>query len=529
MIFFDEDCNARFYPVEAGTMTTEHLDPIVDKLENSDTAVICIGVNSKMPMFPDSKVMPSFTEGFDMTKGLDQPWMQGQKDVWAYRNAANIMVLHNHGIDSNQYLLERTRCKGMKGWVSIRMNDIHSTWIPRSPQHSALWMDHPELRIRSHFPESGLSYEHQQVRDIFYAVVEEIMEKYDAEGYMIDWMRHVPHFDDGKGEENIPLINQLMQRIRQCADRIAEKRGHAIQVIARVPPTIQSARFHGLDAVQWAQSHWVDTLIISPKYLRSYDLDANSWKKAIGNQEFPVLANIDNAYQPYPGYPPEGKQGVWRNEPIDRRQVPFVRGACRKALANGADGIYLFNFMAVRNKGIQDEIFHECGSLEKLDKKNFAIDITYDDLDMAEGDFLKGWRCPTNDGYFKLWRTGLKEKNQYPYQLPLDIAPGEQGKLLFRVGPIREDFPQVLLRFEGLPSDCEVQLNGIPCQESQGVFQLPTNAPRFEHEAVAVLTNTTEAPVHVLRASIYFIWEPREFYLGDGNSSFVPTGCAVDV
>ena len=293
MIFFDEDCNARYFRTEPGKLLPKDLDPIVDNLTGSDVSDIVIGTCAQTAMYPGARAIDEFAKGFDIEKGLDQPWFQGQPSPSSFRNAANIKALAALGVDSNDYLLKRAREKGFRAWVTVRMNDQHSTEIPRMPLHCRLWMEHPELRTQSHAPEAGFSYEHKIVRDTFRDVIRENLELYDVDGILLDWMRHVPHFNDGEGEAHIPLINDYMQEIRRMVDDFSAKRGHRILLAARIPATIESARYHGLDGVEWARRGIIDRLVIAPKYLRSFVLDANAWKAAIHIDGFPVTACID--------------------------------------------------------------------------------------------------------------------------------------------------------------------------------------------------------------------------------------------
>ena len=505
MIFFDEDCNARYFRAEAGKLKPEDLDSIVDNLAGSDVSDILIGTCAQVAMYPGARAITEFTEGFDIEKGLEQPWFHGQATPALYSNAANIMALAALGIDSNEYLLKRSRAKGFRAWVTIRMNDQHCTEIPKMPLHGRLWMEHPELRTQTHAPEAGFSYEHAIVRDTFRDVIRENLELYDVDGIMLDWMRHVPYFNDGEGEAHIPLMNDYIQEIRRLVDKFSAMRGHRILLAARIPATIESARYHGVDGVEWARRGLVDRLVIAPKYLRSFVLDANAWKAAIGKDGFPVTACIDTPYQPYPGYPPDAPRGVWTHEPFDRRQLPFIRGACRIALDNGSDGIYLFNFMGVRNKGIMQECFSECGSLQTLLHKNFSLDISYDDLDMDEGVFLKGWRAEDNDAYFSKWRRQCKDAGRYPYQLPQELSPGQSCTFTFATGAVPEKSPLLACTFEGL-GKADVCINGHPCVFSQGRYLLELDAFNSRTAEVTVTSHASEN-VEIRRASLHFSWD----------------------
>ena len=341
----------------------------------------------------------------------------------------------------------------------------------------------------------------------------------------MDWMRHVPYFNEGEGRRFIPIMNEYLSSLRELVNSFASRRGHKIEIAARIPASVAVAKYHGFDGVAWAENGYVDRLIISPKYLRSYSLDPSEWKKNIRKTDFPVTACIDTPYQPYPGYPADTPAGTWSRELFDRRQLPFIRGACRIALHNGSDGIYLFNFMNVRDKKNMTEIFHECGSREKLLGKNFSVEISYDDLDMAEPDFIKGWRAPSNDEYFSRWRRKMKNAGCYPYQLPQELLPGESCQFRFVTGPIPEkELPSVAFSFEGL-SKAEVACNGQKCEFIDGRFHA---VPRRCDTAVVTVKNISGETVEILRASMHFSWDGDFPELYDPNQKFA-IGVAADI
>ena len=162
--------------------------------------------------------------------------------------------------------------------------------------------------------------------------------------------------------------------------------------------------------------------------------------------------------------------------------------------------------MGLRNRKDMPEIFTECGDLKKLQFHNFAVDITYDDLDMDESDFLKGWRAGTTDAYFKGWRDERKAQGIYPYQLPQELSPGESCTLIFRTGPVTEPIYRLALRFEGI-TDAEVTLNGTLCRFENGKYVVPSGGDYPDDHAVVTVKNTSGKPYELLRASLYFTLE----------------------
>ncbi len=508
MLFFDEDSDWRFYDIEAGTMTASDLDRLVTPLAGTQTAAFVIGVNSKLANFP-SRICESYTNnGFDMAGGMSQPWMCGfTKDRWSYRRSANLKVLERQGVDSNQALMDRARAAGMEAWLTIRMNDQHYVFHPRHPIHSNFWMNHPELRVQSLAPASGFDYSHECVRTYFGDFVCEVIDHYDADGYVIDWMRHLLYFDEGQGEAHIPEINAMMQRFRRHADAVGARRGKRLKLVARIPTTIRKSRFHGFDGVEWARQGWVNRLVLATRYLRDYDIDPRPWQEAIGIPNFPVTVCVEKFYSPYPGYPPGQPQGVSMDEPFDERQIPFVRGACRAALARGSADIYLFNFMRPRVDPAFRCLFEECGSFDTLVGKECAFDITYDDLDMEEAVYLDGWRAGTTDAYFAGWRAARRATGDYPYQLPLPLVPGEAGTLRFHTGPVPEKNLEVVVRLQGALDGTAVACNGLPGTAlGNAEWRLPAEALDGDTAAVAI-TNGSHSQYAIHRASLFL--KPR--------------------
>ncbi|OQA85878.1 MAG: hypothetical protein BWY31_01645 [Lentisphaerae bacterium ADurb.Bin242] len=474
MIFFDEDCNARFHGVEAGTMTGDDLDGLVDHLKDTGVKYFIVGVNGLGACFP-SRIMQPVLEGFDMKKGLFQE--EGKIEAWPYRFRANMTVLQEQGIDSNQYLLDRAREKGLAPMVTIRMNDQHGNENAKGPWplRWKLWTDRPDLRISRMYPPGAFDYAKEEVRRTFLAFVLETMEFYDADGYVIDWMRHLPYFDDGTGETHAPLLTEMMTKIREGARKLEDRRRHSIQIIARIPSDIQRALYYGMDGVEWANRKLVDRLVPSPKYIRDYTIDAASWRNAIHDKNFPVTICIEHAYQPYPGYPRNAAQGVWTFDPPTVKRIPFVRGAAWNAFHRGSDGIYLFNFMWMRNNPEFRAIFEDCRSVDALRGKERAYEITYNDLDMSDDDFFSGWRAGGSDTYFGKWRGGLQKQGKYPYQLPRFLHPGTSEKFHIFTGPV-SDGKMLKLYFDKVPESMKVTLNGIPCVFRQGGWEAPVSA-----------------------------------------------------
>ena len=167
------------------------------------------------------------------------------------------------------------------------------------------------------------------------------------------------------------------------------------------------------------------------------------------------------------------------------------------------------------------EVFTQCGSWAALLGKNFSIDIGYDDLEMDEGTFLKGWRAESSDAYFSVWRREMKEKGRYPYQLPQQLAPGGSCKFTFVTGEVPERSPLVAFSFEG-PDRLEVVFDGEKCEYAAGRYIMHLEKVGGDSATIEV-TNVSEKTVEILRASMHFSWD------GQFPELYNPAECAPDL
>ena len=448
MIFFDEDSDARFYRTEAGTIIAEDLDKLVDLLADTGTGVFVVGVNAKLTNYP-SKAWQSYLDGFDITKGLEQPYMMGFKDKWTYRRAAGIQVLANQGIDSNKYLLRRSREKGMKGYITVRMNDIHYSEYESHPAHSRFWMEHKEMRSSNHPYENGLDYSFEEVRSYYMKLIEELLERYDIDGIVIDWMRGALYFKEDEAYDKRHIITEMMTRICACVRKKEKKSDRQIELCARVPVTIQNALRRGFDAVEWAKRGLLDRLIISPCFFASYEITANEWKESIDKEGFLVTADIENAISSSPC-----------PQPAPLITVEQMRGAAWAALSRGSDDIYIFNFMDRRGDPANRAMFEDCGSIEMLRGKNRTFKITWNDIDVPNRERDKMIRVP---GYKEKWFAERMSEGTYPFALPAVIAPAMAKSFKLYTGPVPESGPVCYVKINELNSERIVKVNGHQC------------------------------------------------------------------
>jgi hypothetical protein len=174
-----------------------------------------------------------------------------------------------------------------------------------------------------------------------FRLIEEAVRRYDCDGIELDFQRFPTFFQGGTTAGRVAKINGLVERVRTMLDAEGERRGKRLVLAARIPsdygrsaPSYETARAIGCDPVVWARNGWVDFLTVSEFLFVRYDLPIKPWKQLIAS--VPIYGGIECA---------EGGQREQRLTP-DR-----YRRAARHLWADGADGVYLFNFFTTRERG----------------------------------------------------------------------------------------------------------------------------------------------------------------------------------
>ena len=133
---------------------------------------------------------------------------------------------------------------------------------------------------------------------------------------------------------------------------------------ARVPTSIDDCLKKGLDVKEWNNQGLIDFIGIGVHFTGNPEMPVAKFKSDLGNPNIPVYASIENG-----GYAPR--------EPYSHG---MYRGMASHILAQGGEGIYLFNHffsepLSLEKGGqvcrvIVPELIQEIGSLETLKKRN---------------------------------------------------------------------------------------------------------------------------------------------------------------
>ncbi len=294
------------------------------------------------------------------------------------------------GDDPLQPILQFWKRDGRAFFFSMRMNDLHYAW--RNDAH--LWPDfrrtHPHLfleppteaRWKAEFvpwlegkgqpPAVGLNaalaydYSRAEVREYFLGTLREACRRYDLDGVELDWLRFPFLFR--RGEVDVATLTAFVGEARAIADEAAERRGHPVRLVSRVPDTPEQALACGLDVEAWLKAGRMDAIIAGNGYnFSSYPLER--WVALAHRHGVPVYGSFER--QAHLQIPRFGSPET-------------LRAAIATLWEKGADGLYFFNFVVRDEMPLLDE-FADRARLARLPKEYFLEPGGFNDLIPSNG------------------------------------------------------------------------------------------------------------------------------------------------
>lgn len=304
----------------------------------------------------------------------------------------NILNLEAEGTDVIEASLLRAQAKGMEAFISYRVNDLHfaDTKGDCAIQYSDFWTKHPEYWLGDTtlgwHGDGALNFALKPVRDHKMNQINEQLENYAMiDGFELDFMRFIVLFKPEEARGNAPLITEMVQQVRDKIDSLSEVRGKKILLTVRVPMSIETGFAKGIDVREWARLGLVDFVTIGVHWRGDPAIPTAQFISDFGYPEIPVYVTIDDG-----GY-----------RPRETFSHGMHRGMATNILAQGADGVYLFNYYMggymTDNNGqltlepggqvcrwMMPELLNELGSLETLRGRNKLFCLT----DGVSGEYL---------------------------------------------------------------------------------------------------------------------------------------------
>ena len=275
------------------------------------------------------------------TKTLSPAWWRmGEPGVPLNDHMRRCYMMFTNGVDVIRVEIDAIRAHGVSPWLSMRMNDNHNSNDEKSWLHSKFWVEHPEYRKWG-----GFNYSIPAVQDYHFAFIEEMLERYDVDGFECDWMRWpIP--------QDAAVLTAFMRRVRAAVDAAAKRRGHPILIGVRVASRPDRAKHNGTDAVLWAKEKLVDWIVPANFFMSvDFDLPVDRWLKLVAEAgaSARVVPCLDTGVVTC-----DPKTG--RRSPRRMLTLAEYCGWANRMYERGAHGVYYFNLFTYFEDSVTDTL-----------------------------------------------------------------------------------------------------------------------------------------------------------------------------
>jgi hypothetical protein len=394
-----------------------------------------------------------------------------------------------YGRDNLQIQTDYCHENGLESFWSLRMNDAHDSMpegkrsafhalAPFKRDHPHCMMGQPEDFEKCPSPKSQwttLDFTFPEVREHVFMLVEEVCQGYDVDGVELDFYRapiFFPPTMDGLpvDPQHVDMMTDLVRRIRIAVDEAGKQRGRPLLLAARVPLSVEDARFIGLDLSTWLAEDLVDLLVAgddpNPTMIESFEgiVDLGH------DHDVPVYPCIPWLFWHYWAFldlaahehrtRDSWVQTLYYGDPKDVHKPCYIdvwnswdgtaaslRGAATNLWNAGADGIYVFNAFC----GPRVDAWQELGDPESMVNQDKVYGV---DRFASE---------PGSHEAVRVVELGQGETVKASFQVGEDLTSGKIPRLRFRLH----------LWDVGADDEISVKLNDEPLDDLQTAG--PTN------------------------------------------------------
>ena len=220
-------------------------------------------------------------------------------------------------------VIERCHQRGMKFLAVFRMADRHGGGQQGLiAKREDLW--NPD------FGDAAMDYTHDAIRDWVFALIEEVLRRFDVDGIEFTYTRWMHCFPRAAARDSHPIMTRFLDRVRNKLDAVGTAKGRRLLLGVRVPQTLKECHALGYDIPTWVERELVD--YVSPCDFFYTDFNASY-------EEFAALTRKSDC-KLYPAVHPV----TCRGDNIGILGPRNYRAAARNMYAAGADGISQFNY-----------------------------------------------------------------------------------------------------------------------------------------------------------------------------------------
>ena len=331
LLFYNDARHYHLYCFEPPISVEDARAP-VDEIAGTGVDTFVYGFGAGPAMFHPTEVGEVFAS--HIKTFVDIPGVhRGTLPAW--RAHQNIMSLQERGVDLLRLLIDRAHEKGLDFYASLRQTHQVS---PDDVDDYFNWqfkIDHPEWCLKGR-GKYAFNFAYPKVRAERFALAEETVNRYEVDGFEIDW-DYWPHFfEEDEVERNTPVLTDYMRQHRRMIDEAARKRGRPIAFGARVLPTEPGNLASGMDVATWVKEGLLDFVV--PNIYIDEQMDADFPFEWLVELARGTECKVYPALQRHVGRPrePDG-------EPVGEEVAVAEHYAAGAAAywSKGADGVYL--------------------------------------------------------------------------------------------------------------------------------------------------------------------------------------------
>jgi len=219
--------------------------------------------------------------------------------------------------------IDQCHKRGIKFVAKFRMADRHPHGAAGLARKKEFWI--PDVS------DQGMDYTHPEVRDWMFGLLEEILRRFDVDGFEFNYIRWMHTFPRATARESHPIMTGFLRRVRQKLNEESKRKGRKLLLGVRVPQTLKECDALGYDVATWVKQGLIDYL--APSDFNLTDFNAKY-------EEFAALTRQSDCML-FPTVNPR----TFRMNSDRLMSKENYRAVSKNLYAAGADGISTFNYM----------------------------------------------------------------------------------------------------------------------------------------------------------------------------------------
>ena len=279
--------------------------------------------------------------------------VMGRWEYVAKRFPPLYRAMRDFGLDWADIAIDGCRKRGVRPWIYFRMNDLHAVDDPNSLFHDPFFYEAKEKGWLNGNPTYGhpmgtsgdirylYNFACPEVRAWLLAYIEEVVTRYNAFGFELDFMRNIYCFDYLNAEAGYQdCMTDFIRSVKAAITRAEEKFGHGIKLAVRLGQSVEHNLVYGFDVAAWVREGLVDLLIPSCEEVCNSGVDIPSWRQVIG-PDVALAVGFDSHVI---------RWLVHEATPLYAMREDHLKAFAACYFNRGADGLYFNNYYSPDKK-----------------------------------------------------------------------------------------------------------------------------------------------------------------------------------